>query len=141
MAKSLPIFIVVALLATFGATAEETVEGLWLVADGDGLVRISLVDGNPVGVIAGSVSDQEERKDELNPDPALRDRSLMGLQILGGFRQDGDGRWKKGRIYDPNNGKTYKCNLRVVDKNRLEVRGYIGVSWVGRSEEWTRHLD
>ena len=51
---------------------------------------------------------------------------------------DGDGLWKKGTIYDPDNGKTYKCKLRLVSDDVLNVRGYIGVSLIGRTSQWTR---
>ena len=127
---------VLLLLATMPARA--SVEGRWLNADGDGWVQISLDTGAPVGRIAGSPNEQPERFDELNPDPELRSRSLLDLVILEGFEPDGDGKWKGGTIYDPNTGKTYKCKMKLVDENTLEVRGYIGFALVGRTETWTR---
>ena len=54
---------------------------------------------------------------------------------------DGDGKWSGGFIYDPNSGKTYRGKLRLVDTNTLEVRGFIGISLIGRTETWTRQLD
>lgn len=121
-----------------------SIEGTWLSADGDGLIEVRLTDAGPIGLIAGSALDPQHqkpgRKDDLNPDPALRDRPLLGLTIMQGFRSDGESRWNGGTIYDPNSGKTYKCKLQLVDANTLEVRGYIGVSWLGRTETWTRHI-
>ena len=131
------------LFAVGASAAEQTIEGTWLSADGDGLIDIRMTDAGPIGSIAGSAVDPEnrqaERKDDLNPDPALRERPLLGLTIMTGFKADGDSRWKGGLIYDPNSGKTYKCKLRLIDANTLDVRGYIGVSWLGRTETWTRH--
>ena len=123
--------------------AEQIIEGTCLSADGDGLIEIRIMDASPIGSIAGSALDPEhknpQRSDDLNPDPALRERPLLGLTIMTGFTTDGDSRWKGGSVYDPNSGKTYKCKLKLIDANTLEVRGYIGVSWLGRTETWTRY--
>ncbi|MEN8163220.1 MAG: DUF2147 domain-containing protein [Acidobacteriota bacterium] len=74
--------------------------------------------------------------DRENPDPALRSRPTQGLVILEGFVRSGN-KWTDGTIYDPNNGKTYRCKMQLKGE-RLKVRGYIGVSLFGRSTEWTR---
>jgi uncharacterized protein (DUF2147 family) len=120
----------------------EHVEGVWLSADGTGWIKIELTDNGPIGSIAGSPDESGDRKpsdkDDLNPDPALRDRLLLGLTIMDGFTYAGGGKWKSGRIYDPNSGKTYKCRLTLVDEKTLELRGYIGFSLLGRTETWTR---
>ncbi len=55
-----------------------------------------------------------------------------------GFAYAGKQTWKKGTIYDPDNGKTYKCKVRLGDDGVLNVRGYIGVSMIGRTSLWTR---
>jgi uncharacterized protein (DUF2147 family) len=80
----------------------------------------------------------EAKIDTNNPDPALQSRPIMGLELMKGFRYDGKGTWKKGTIYDPDNGKTYKCKVKIGDDGELKVRGYIGVSMIGRTSEWTR---
>ena len=61
----------------------------------------------------------------------------MGLTILQGLKY-GDGIWKDGKIYDPESGKTYSCELKLKNNNILEVKGYLGFSWVGRTVEWTK---
>jgi uncharacterized protein (DUF2147 family) len=95
------------------------------------------------GIIKGSpnASDDRPDRDVKNPDPALRDRLLTGLELFRGFSYDGDGRWTGGTIYDPNSGKTYRCIITWVDKNTLKVRGYIGVPMLGRTETWNRVPD
>ena len=80
----------------------------------------------------------EPKVDKNNPDPTLQSRPIMGLQLMTGFRYDGKGTWKKGTIYDPDNGKTYKCKVRLGDHGVLNVRGYIGISMIGRTSIWTR---
>ena len=73
--------------------------------------------------------------------PALRERPLIGLEIFEGFEYKGKGRWKGGTIYDPNSGNTYRCIVTRVDDDTLKVRGYIGVSLLGRTELWQRVRD
>ena len=117
------------------------IEGRWLSGDESGWIDIRLVDGKPVGTAAGSTTQQDgdpPRLDEFNPDPALRERPLLGIIILHGFDYAGDDVWKGGTIYDPNTGNTYKSKMTLVDKNTLKVRGFIGLSVFGRSDTWTR---
>jgi uncharacterized protein (DUF2147 family) len=62
---------------------------------------------------------------------------VLGLVILTGFKFDTD-EWSDGDIYDPEKGKTYSCTLSLKDSGTLKVRGYIGISLIGRTEIWTR---
>ena len=78
------------------------------------------------------------KSDRRNPDPKLRSRAIVGLQIMHDFVYAGKSKWDSGRIYDPENGKTYRCNLTLTSTNRLEVHGYIGVSLLGRTEVWEK---
>ena len=78
------------------------------------------------------------KEDHNNPDPALRSRPIVGLVIMKAFVFDGKKSWHKGTIYDPDNGKTYKCKVRFGDDGVLKVRGFIGFSMLGRTEQWTR---
>ncbi len=123
------------------ALAEQEIDGIWISGDGDGWIEIILDGDGLSGKIAGSPNDPEgknPRFDDKNPDPLLRDRALMGLEILGGFKRSAANKWKGGRIYDPNSGKTYKCTITQVDDDTLEVRGFIGISLLGRTETWKR---
>ncbi|RMH23152.1 MAG: DUF2147 domain-containing protein [Acidobacteria bacterium] len=74
--------------------------------------------------------------DRLNPDPALRDRPIIGLPLLWGFRAKGPGQWAGGFIYDPASGKTYKCKITLQDDGTLKVRGFVGISLLGRTTIW-----
>ena len=129
-------------LSAYASDTAYSIEGVWLSADGTGWIKIEIGENGPTGSIAGSPDDAERQrptdKDDLNPDPALRDRDLLGLTIMHSFTSAGDGKWKNVRIYDPNSGKTYKCKLTLVDENTLELRGYIGISLLGRTETCTR---
>jgi uncharacterized protein (DUF2147 family) len=127
-------------VATGFAGEFPSVDGTWLSGDGDGWIEVRIVGDGLSGIITGSPNASAERPDtdEENPDPALRDRPLVGLEIFSGFAYAGDGRWKGGTIYDPNSGKTYRCIVTLVDADTLEVRGYVGIPLLGRTETWKR---
>lgn len=76
------------------------------------------------------------RKDTQNPDKQLRQRDLLGVDLLTHFSYD-DGNYVNGEIYDPENGKTYSCKISFSGRN-LKVRGYIGISLFGRTETFER---
>lgn len=78
------------------------------------------------------------RLDRHNPDPSRRKRPLVGLQFMEGFTPAGEGKLANGTIYDPENGKTYRCTITLKDPHRLDVRGYLGITLFGRTTVWTR---
>ena len=80
---------------------------------------------------------QAQRLDVNNTDPTKRGRSLADVLILDNFFYE-DGEWSRGKIYDPKNGKTYSCMIRLKGENEIDIRGYVGISLFGRSETWTR---
>lgn len=67
-----------------------------------------------------------------------KDQPILGMVIMWGLEEDGDNKWDDGRILDPNSGKEYSCKMQLKDKNTLEVRGYMGVPTLGRTQTWTR---
>ena len=74
-----------------------------------------------------------------HPDQNLHSRPLLGLVNLWGFKYDEENdHWQDGHIYDPKNGKEYKCTISLKDKNTINVRGFIGISLIGRTDVWTR---
>jgi len=90
------------------------------------------LEGDPHGTVG------EAKVDTENPDEALRSQPIVGLLLMIGFKYDGKGLWHKGKIYDPDNGKTYKAKLSLTEDDVLKVRGFIGFSLLGRTSEWTR---
>lgn len=77
------------------------------------------------------------KTDKNNPDPALRSRPDLGLELLKDFTYDGDNVYSGGTVYDPKNGKTYSCKM-TLEGNSLKIRGYVGISLLGRSVIFTR---
>lgn len=82
--------------------------------------------------------DGTAKLDLENPDESLRSRKIIGTNILTGLEYEGEGEYENGKIYDPESGKTYSCLMELEDADTLEVRGFIGISLVGRSQTWTR---
>jgi len=81
----------------------------------------------------------EKKTDLNNPDPDLQGKPVVGLLITKDFVYNGKGLWHKGTIYDPDNGKTYKCKIKFGENEKvLKVRGFIGFSMLGRTTYWTR---
>lgn len=78
------------------------------------------------------------RTDAENPDAKLKSRPLMGLVFLKNFKQTDAKTWEDGEIYDPKNGKTYSCKITMASPKQLDVRGYIGISLIGRTSKFTK---
>jgi uncharacterized protein (DUF2147 family) len=66
-----------------------------------------------------------------------KNKSILGLNIINGLKKDGD-EYSGGTIFDPTNGKKYKCYITLESADKLKLRGYIGISIMGRTQYWTR---
>jgi uncharacterized protein (DUF2147 family) len=133
------------------AAGNEAVIGVWTVQSGDARVEISATDA---GVLNGQIiwlrepnypaGDAEEgkpKRDRNNPDVSKQNDPLLGLKLLKSFTLAEENLWKGGKIYDPKNGKEYSCKMTLVDHNTLEVRGFIGISLLGRTDVWKRYSE
>jgi uncharacterized protein (DUF2147 family) len=80
----------------------------------------------------------EAKTDKNNPDESMRNVPLKGYRMLKDFVYKSDGEWVDGTIYDPLNGSTYSCVIKLKDANTLDIRGYIGVKTFGRTDVWKR---
>ncbi|HEY0110845.1 MAG TPA: DUF2147 domain-containing protein, partial [Fibrella sp.] len=76
--------------------------------------------------------------DSKNPEANLKSRPLLNLNIMTGFSYDGSNVWDDGKIYNPEDGKTYSCKMTLKNPNTLDVRGYVGISLIGKTQTWTR---
>jgi uncharacterized protein (DUF2147 family) len=80
----------------------------------------------------------KEKTDIHNPDRSKRDRPIVGLVFMSGFSRKSDTRWEHGTIYDPKSGSTYSSSLELDGPDRIKVRGFTGISLIGRTDVWTR---
>jgi uncharacterized protein (DUF2147 family) len=119
----------------------DDITGTWVTRESKARIEIFKSGKTYSGRIAWlkePLKDGKPKTDIKNPSPSLRHRTIVGLTILNGFEFDGDDEWEDGKIYDPETGKTYSCKISMPDRNTLRVRGYIGVSLLGRTEVWKR---
>jgi len=119
----------------------DKIEGLWYNDIKSAKIQISKgTDGKFNGKIVWlkePLKDGKPKIDEENKDQKLRSRPIIGMAILSGFVPDGDNKYTDGKIYDPKNGKTYSCNITHKGKT-LSIRGYVGISLLGRTTTWER---
>ncbi len=124
------LFITVALYAQ-----SDPILGKWQNPSGEGRIEIYKIGEKFYGKLYW-IKDSA-KKDAKNPDPKLRTRNIQGLEILSGFVKESK-TYVDGTIYDPKSGKTYSCKMTLKGDDKLDIRGYIGISMLGRSETWTR---
>lgn len=96
------------------------------------------------GVLQGKLEqlfrapDQEQHPVCSKCDGVNKDKPLLGLTFMWGLKKDGN-EYTGGEILDPDNGKVYKSKLEVLEGGeKLQVRGYLGVPFIGRSQTWIR---
>ncbi len=129
------------------AAAQSTPVGLWKTIDDKTKTERSLVRITDTGgVLTGKVEkllDPAAKQDavcDLCTDD-LKDKPLIGLPVVRGVKQDAEDKtiWGGGTITDAKEGKVYKVRLKPIDGGaKLEVRGFVGVPMLGRTQTWVR---
>ena len=131
------IFMLVPLMATFA----QDVVGKWKLEDGTAIVEVykqgDVFNGKIVWLQNPTEADGTPAIDNLNPDPKLRTRQVLGLNMLNNLKKVGN-EYTGGSIYDPGNGKTYNCSMKV-EGDVLKVRGSLDKrGLIGRTMDWFR---
>jgi uncharacterized protein (DUF2147 family) len=132
-------------LFTVAHAQEASPVGVWKTIDDQtgkpkSLVRISEANGEYRGKVEKLFrepgEDQNPKCDKC--EGALKDQPIIGMTIIIGMKKDGD-EYNGGKILDPGNGKVYKSKMSLDDGGKkLNVRGYIGVPMLGRTQTWVR---
>lgn len=120
--------------------AQDITKGLWFNEEKEAKIQFYEQGGKLCGKIVWLKEPQDNGKDKTdknNPKPELRNKPVVGLVILTGFEKDGKN-WKNGDIYDPKSGKTYSSTIKWAGDRQLNIRGYIGVSLIGKTTKFTR---
>jgi uncharacterized protein (DUF2147 family) len=117
--------------------------GIWEPSNGKARVKIEKIGEKYYGKIVwlrepNDPNTGQPKVDKNNPDVSLRTVPLKGYRLLKDFKYLGKDQWDSGTIYDPENGSTYKCIIKMTDNNTLDIRGYIGVEALGRTDVWKR---
>lgn len=123
----------------------DAIQGVWKTGEGNAMVRIYKNGDKYQGKVVWLKEpiDPETGKpkvDKFHPDEASRTRPVLGLINVWGFVYQEKNVWSEGNIYDPKNGNTYSCTIKMINPNTIEVRGFIGVSLIGRTDTWTRQV-
>ena len=121
----------------------DAIVGVWKTGEGNAMVRIYKNGEKYQGKVVWlkepiDPETGKPKQDKNHPDEATRTRPVLGMINIWGFSYKEKNLWDDGNIYDPKNGSTYSCTIKMINPNTLEVRGYIGVSIIGRTDNWTR---
>ena len=133
-----------ALILSVCAAYAQDVTGKWKLEDGTALVEVyrqgNVFNGKIVWLKDPYEADGTPAVDSNNPDKSLRSRKIIGLNMLSGLKAV-KGEYSGGKIYDPGNGKTYNCSMKV-EGNVLKVRGSLDKrGLIGRTMDWFRVTD
>lgn len=137
MKKFLSLLILLISATSFG----QTILGQWETTDDKTGEKKALIEIYQKGdqyfakIVDSYISEEGKLCDRCKG--SKKNQPIEGLVIIEGLEKDGD-EFNGGTILDPENGKTYKCYLELVNKSKLKVRGYLGVSLLGRTQYWTR---
>ena len=120
---------------------KDAIVAKWVNSTGEAHLEITKRSDKYFGKIVWLKDPKDEKgnikTDYQNPNPSLRSKPIVGLEILKDFVYE-DGKWTDGNIYDPKSGKTYSCTMTIKSNGDLSMRGYIGISLIGRSELWKK---
>jgi uncharacterized protein (DUF2147 family) len=140
------ILISLALAAAAGSVlAQSTPVGLWKTIDDESKAEKSQVRISEAGgVLSGKIekiadpSKQDSTCDKCSDE--RKDKPVLGMVIIRNAKADADKEhWEGGDILDPNNGKVYKLRMKPIEGGKkLEVRGFIGLALLGRTQTWIR---
>ncbi len=126
----------------YAQTESDAILGVWETGSGKARVKIDKVGDKFYGKVVWLREPLNEegkpKVDKNNPDEKLRTVPILGYKLIKDFSYKGDKTWEEGTIYDPENGSTYSCTIKMTDENTLDVRGFIGVSLFGRTDVWKR---
>ena len=146
MLKRTYLLLIICLLSLFSALsyAENSPVGLWKTIDDStgkprSLIRISDKNGELIAIIEKGLLPSDSPEDVCDKCEGTRKaKPLIGMVIMDGMKAKGDA-FEGGHILDPDNGKVYQCKIKLDSTGKqLEVRGFIGISLIGRSQIWMR---
>ncbi len=139
------VFATLLMLSTTAIFAQaDKIVGTWLSEEKDGKIEVYKQNGKYFGKLVWISEDvgpdgKAPKRDVNNPDAAKRNEPLKGKVLMKNLSWDEDDEeWTDGTIYDPKSGSTYSLIAWLEDPDTLYLKGYIGISLIGRSSLWTR---
>jgi uncharacterized protein (DUF2147 family) len=135
-------FLISILAAAVSSRATNTVSAVGLWKNEDATFEIfedhGKLSGKIVALREPRTPEGKAKTDIHNPDASKRERPIIGLVFMSGFTRKSDTRWENGTIYDPKTGTTYSCIMEVDGPDKMNVRGFVGISLLGRTAVWAR---
>tara|TARA_B100001287_G_C22521478_1_gene452952 strand:+ start:37 stop:465 length:429 start_codon:yes stop_codon:yes gene_type:complete len=129
-------------LIIFSQQISDDICGTWLEEKKESHIEIYKINDKYYGKIvwlANPLNDDRSIKlDKKNPDPGLKNRNILGLDIIKNLEFIESNNWSNGQIYDARTGKTYKLNAKLKSKDILLLRGFLGFSLIGKTTNWSR---
>ena len=140
MKKAFLTILFVAVAGLFSTHAQVT--GKWKTIDDEtgeakSIVEVYEKDGKIYGKVIEILNPAKKGTKCQNCEGSDKDKPVLGLVIIKGLTKDGD-EYTDGDILDPQKGKLYSCTIKLEGKDKLSVRGYLGISLLGRSQTWQR---
>ncbi len=127
---------------SFLSFSQDIIKGTWFIEEKYARVQFYLKGEKLYGKIVWLKEplnkEGNPKSDQFNPDLKSKNNPLMGLVFLKNFDKKSENKWENGKIYDPNNGKTYSSEIHLVNSKLLNVRGYVGISLLGRTSKFTK---
>ena len=129
--------------AFVAADNPDAIVGTWLTGSKKGRVQIYKQGTQYFGKIVwlkepNDPKTNQPKTDSNNPDSPKKAQPLLGLVNLRNFSYAGENVWDQGKVYDPENGKEYSCKLTLRNPTTLDVRGFVGIALLGRTDTWQR---
>ena len=130
------------ILLLFQFSFSQTVIGRWKTIDDvtgkeKGVVEIYEKNGKVYGKIVEILENEHRDKKCTLCEGEDKNKPILGLTFIKGLKKDGK-EYNGGQVLDPKNGKLYRCYITLIGKDKLKVRGYIGISLFGRTQYWSR---
>ena len=137
------LILLVALMSFAPQDNPDAVVGTWLNGTKKGHVQIYKQGGTYFGKLIyltepNDPATGKPKTDFKNSDVSKQKRPLLNLPLMYNFKYDGGTVWSDGKIYNPEDGKEYNCKMTLKNPNTLDVRGYVGISLLGKTQTWTR---
>lgn len=141
--KQIIFILFLSIASIFAQNNSESCLGIWFNAEKTAKIEITkrnnLYFGKIIWLKEPNDKNGKPKTDPLNPDDKLKTRPRLGMEIMWGFKYNTDGTiWEDGHIYDPNSGKTYSAQFTMTNTDIINLRGYVGFSWIGKTSTWTR---
>jgi uncharacterized protein (DUF2147 family) len=142
------VFLTLMLLAAIGSYAQklpaDAITGMWASEDSDVQLRFDIFrsgTGYSGKLLWASTMFEADgktpKKDFKNPDKSLRSRSRQNIVNITGLIYK-DSEYVSGKLYNPDDGRTYSLKAKLKSKDQLEFRGYVGISLLGQTMRFKR---